>query len=169
MCIGTTCVNNIKNTKKTWKKRTNIKESAFRMTFVDVPWWHKILTFLAAELPPMPPSETPWVGKVCPRLHERGMWRHKNSNLDRNVHDLEGFMWSQPSITVVISPNQFALKQANFLAGEHFHLVLFRWANISHHFTNKMFVTSSLLFSMFVRAKPVKVRTKHFTVHIKKT
>ena len=25
----------------------------------DVPRWHKILTFLAAELPPMPPSETP--------------------------------------------------------------------------------------------------------------
>ena len=27
----------------------NIKESTFRMTFVDVPRWHKILTFLAAD------------------------------------------------------------------------------------------------------------------------
>ena len=37
----------------------NIKESTFPIKFIDVPRWHKILTFLAAELLPMPPSETP--------------------------------------------------------------------------------------------------------------
>ena len=38
----------------------------------------------------------------------RGVRRHKNSNLDRNAYDLEGFMWSHWSITVLISPNQLA-------------------------------------------------------------
>ena len=80
------------------------------MKFVDVPRWHKILTFLAAELPPMPPSETPWVGKLFLKSRRRGVWRHKNSNLDRNAYDLKGFMWIHRSITVLISPNQFALR-----------------------------------------------------------
>ena len=71
---------------------------------------------------------------------------------------LDEFIWSHWSITLLISPRQFALTGV-FLASEHFRLVLSWYANLSHNITTLVFVTSSLFFSS-------KAKTKHFQLPV---
>jgi len=67
---------------------------------------------------------------------------------------LDELVWSHWSVTLLISPHQFALT-GFFWQVNIFHLVLSWYANLSHNFTTLVFVTSSLLFSS-------KAKTKHF-------
>lgn len=119
--IWTTCAN-VKNTKKLAKKPPmNIKEKVLSVwhssTFLGgIKYWLFLQrSYRQCLQAKHHEKKTPWVGKLFLKSRRRGVWLHKNSNLNRNAYDLKGFMWSHRSTTVFISPNQFALKQARLV------------------------------------------------------
>ena len=104
---------------------------------------------------------------------ERKSWKKKP--LAKNqpswanwLGDISNFYnWSHWSITMLMSPCQLTLTgwfwQVNIS-----HLCLSGYANLSHNFTNLVFVTSSLLFSI-LRINKINCSHLSFTVFVKDT
>ena len=62
----------------------------------------------------------------------------------RAKSNLEGFVWSHPSITGLVSQRQFAPGSASFWQVGHLDVFLSEYPDESHNLTNLIFMTSSL-------------------------